>query len=148
MGSIPEELADTADFFDLLPDRNERIDALISIAERFRDVPAEIAARPYPESHRVRECESQAYVWAQARDDGTLQFHIAVENPQGFTAKAMAVIMAETLSGASLDQIAEVPLDIADRIFGGELSIRKSLGLSALVERIKQLACNKQESVG
>jgi cysteine desulfuration protein SufE len=140
MPEIPEKLANTLDTLDLISDRNERIQLLIDIAERFRDVPPRIAARPFPEECRVPACESEAYVWSEPRPDGTLDFHFAVENPQGISARAMAVILGDTLSGAPLDQVAAVPQDIVYRVFGRELSMGKSMGLMGMVSMINSLA--------
>jgi len=140
MPELPEKLASTLDVLDLVPDRTERIQLLIDIAERFRDVPPRIAHRPFPEDCRVPACESEAYVWGEPRPDGTLDFHFAVENPQGISAKAMAVILGDALSGAPLDQVAAVPQDVVYRVFGRELSMGKSMGLMGMVSMVNNLA--------
>jgi cysteine desulfuration protein SufE len=140
MPEIPAKLASTLETLDLITDRSERIQLLIDIAERFRDVPPRIAERPFPEECRVPACESEAYVWGEPRPDGTLDFHFAVENPQGISARAMAVILGDTLSGAPLDQVAAVPQDIVYRVFGRELSMGKSMGLMGMVSMINSLA--------
>jgi cysteine desulfuration protein SufE len=121
-------------------ERAERIDALISLAERFPGVPERVARRPYPAEHRVPGCESQAYVWSEERADGTLDFHFAVENPQGISAQAMAVILSDALSGAPLEAIAAVSSDVVERIFGRELSTGKSLGLSGMLQFVQREA--------
>jgi cysteine desulfuration protein SufE len=138
--ALPARLDELLGDLDLLADRSERIDALIGIANRFRDVPQRVAARPFAEEHKVPACESQAYVFAEPRPDGTLDFHFAVENPQGISAKAMAVILGETVSGAPLEEIAELPGDIVYRIFGRELSMGKSMGLMAMVSMVAHSA--------
>jgi len=138
--ALPARLDELLGDLDLLADRNERIDALIGIANRFRDVPQRVAERPFAEEHKVPACESQAYVFAEPRRDGTLDFHFAVENPQGISAKAMAVILGETVSGAPLEEIAELPGDIVYRIFGRELSMGKSMGLMAMVSMVAHSA--------
>lgn len=140
MPEIPAKLASTLDTLDLITDRNERIQLLIDIAERFRDVPPRVALRPFPEECRVPACESEAYVWGEPRPDGTLDFHFAVENPQGISARAMAVILGDSLSGAPLDQVAAVPQDIVYRVFGRELSMGKSMGLMGMVSMVNSLA--------
>lgn len=121
-------------------DRADRIQMLIDIAEKFRCVPPAIAARPYPQERRVPGCESEAYVWAEPRDDGTLDFYFAVENPQGISAMALAVILRDSLSGVSPEQIASIPADVVYRIFGRELSMGKSLGLMGMVNMVRAAA--------
>ena len=138
--ALPARLDELLGDLDRLADRSERIDALIGIANRFRDVPQRVAERPFGEEHKVPACESQAYVFAEPRRDGTLDFHFAVENPQGISAKAMAVILGETVSGAPLEEIAELPGDIVYRIFGRELSMGKSMGLMTMVGMVTGMA--------
>ena len=136
----PTRLARLLDDLALVGDRSERIEALIGVADRFRGVPERLASRPYPEERRVPACESEAYVWSEANPDGTLRFHFAVENPQGISARALAVILDETLSGAPLAEVAEVPADVVYRIFGNELSMGKSMGLMGMVSSVAQAA--------
>jgi cysteine desulfuration protein SufE len=139
MTEMPEKLAATVEALESL-DRGERIQWLIDVSERFRDVPPEIAHRPFPEDHRVPACESEAFVWGKQRPDGGLDFYFAVENPQGLSAKAMAVILQEGLAGATLDEAAAVPQDVIYRIFGNELSMGKSMGLMGMVSMVAHTA--------
>lgn len=140
MSALPGKLLQFLDDLDLVPDRAERIDALIGVAQRYRRVPEEIARPPFPQANKVPACESQAYVWPVPRPDGTLDFHFAVDNPQGISAMAMAAILAETLSGAPLAEVAAVPSDIVYRIFGRELSMGKSMGLMSMVTIVRAAA--------
>lgn len=140
MPEIPEKLANTLDALSMVPDRNERIQLLIDIAGKFQDVPPQVATRPFPEENRVPACESEAFVWGKRRPDGRLDFHFAVENPQGISAKAMAVILKDSLSGQPLDQVAAVPQDVVYKVFGNELSMGKSMGLMSMVGMVKTLA--------
>jgi cysteine desulfuration protein SufE len=121
-------------------DRDARIRLRIDLAERFHPAPAWTAARPYPEEHRVPGCESQAFVWAEANPDGTLQFHFAIENPQGISAKALAVVLCRTLAGAHPAEAAEVPPEMVVALFGEELSLGKSLGLTNMIHMVRALA--------
>lgn len=145
MPEIPEKLSNTLDTLSLVSDRSERIQLLIDIAERYREVPPRIAQRPFPEEHRVPACESEAYVWGEPRPDGTLDFHFAVENPQGISARAMAVLLGDALSGAPPVQVAAVPQDIVYRVFGNELSMGKSMGLMGMVSMITNMARKQAE---
>ena len=142
-----EKLEEVVELLGMLPDRADRIQMLIDTARRFRDVPPEVARRPFSEDHRVPACESEAFFWAVPQDDGTLKFHFAVENPQGISAKAMAVILDETLSGQPLDEVAAVRQDVVYDVFGRELSMGKSMGLMSMVAMVatsakKALAVN------
>jgi cysteine desulfuration protein SufE len=145
MAAVPEKLNDTLETLDLIADRSERIQTLIDISSRFEEVPPRLARRPFPEENKVPACESEAYVFGEARPDGTLDFHFAVENPQGISAKAMAVLL-DTLSGAPPEQVAEIDQDIVYRVFGRELSMGKSMGLMGMVSMVKNMARKYAES--
>jgi cysteine desulfuration protein SufE len=69
-----------------------------------------------------------------------------VENPQGISAKAMAVILDETLSGAPPEQVAEVSPEIVYQVFGRELSMGKSMGLMSMVGMVSALAKRHAEA--
>ena len=133
MDNVPEPLSKMLGELDSL-DRVERAYYLLELSDEFAEVPGEIATRPFPEDRRVPKCESEAFVWAQEQDDGTLKFHYAVENPLGISARAIGVILDETMSGQPLDQVANVSPDIVHRIFGRQLSMGKGEGLAAMVE--------------
>ncbi len=138
--TLPPRLAETVELLALLPGRDDRIQALIDVAERFRDVPERVARRPFPAAAKVPACESEAYVFAEARPDGALDYHFAVENPQGISAKCLAVILGETLSGVPPEEVARVPGDLIYDLFGRELSMGKSMGLAGMVHMVTAAA--------
>jgi cysteine desulfuration protein SufE len=148
---LPEKLEQLLTTIESL-DRAERIQLLVDMARRHGAVPEEVARRPYPAERRVPGCESEAYLWTKPRPDGTLTYFFAVENPQGVSAKALAAILANALSGVPLESVAEVPADIVYRLFGPELSMGKSLGLMGMVNAVraearKQLAVQGRAGV-
>lgn len=148
MAAPPAKLTELLETLEMVSDRNDRIDLLIGVADRFHPVPERIATRPFGEEHKVPACESEAYVWAEKREDGTLKFHFAVENPQGISAKAMAVILDETLSGAPPREVATVEGDVVYQIFGNELSMGKSMGLMGMVAMVQASARKLAEGRG
>ena len=103
-------------------------------------MPREIAARPFPKSHQVPQCESDAYVWARRQSDGTLKLYFAVENPSGVSAKALAAILDKTLSGLPASEIAQVNTDIVEKIFRQNISMGKGIGLMSMVQAVATLA--------
>lgn len=135
MTRLEQFLADLAMF----SDHAERIQVLISIGERFEPAPPDVAAKPYDESHRVPGCESEAFVWATG-SPASVQLHYAVENPQGISAMALAVILKENLDGESAATIAGVSEDLVTTIFGRELSMGKSMGLTGMVRMTREWA--------
>jgi cysteine desulfuration protein SufE len=137
---MPRKLQDLLETFDMFPDPSDRTNLLLSYADQFREVPPEVAKRPFPESHHVPQCESDAYVWALKQPDGTLTLHFAVENPSGVSARALAAIMDRTLSGEQASEIATVSCDIVERIFRQNISMGKGMGLMAMVNAVQSLA--------
>ena len=89
MPEYPEKLQALLDVFAGVTDTHERTQLLLDYAKRFKEVPPEVATRPFAKDHLVPHCESEAYVWAAPNADGTLKLHFAVENPSGVSAKAL-----------------------------------------------------------
>ena len=141
-GAPRAEIPELDDLVEMLSglDRSGRIEALIALAEGYREVPARVAARPFPEANKVPACESQAYVFTEPRADGSLDLFFAVENPQGISAKALAAILARTLSGVAPAAVAAVPVEVVEQLFGRELSMGKSLGLSGMLLAVQRAA--------
>ena len=134
--TLPPGLAEVvAEFADL--DRGLRSEMLIEYADQFDDVPAAVATRPFPPGNRAPRCESDAYVFPVERPDGTLDLHFAVENPQGLSAKAWAVILAGACAGQPLEVVAAVPQDVIFKIFGRDLSMGKGQGLIGMLELVQ-----------
>ena len=91
----------------------------------------------------MTRCESEAFVWAEDRPDGTQDYWFAVENPQGLSAKAWAVIMQQTLSGQPPEVVAQVPPDVIFDLFGKELSMGKGQGLMGMLDHVNVAARRK-----
>ena len=137
---FPAKLQQVLDTFDMFPDQSDRTNMLLSYADQFREVPREVATRPFAKSHQVPQCESDAYVWAMKQPDGSLKLHFAVENPSGVSAKALAAILERSLSGLPPEQIARIDASIVERIFRQNISMGKGLGLMSMVEAVRALA--------
>lgn len=137
---FPAKLQQVLETFDMFPDQSDRTNMLLSYADQFKEVPPPIATRPFDKSHQVPQCESDAYVWALKRPDGTMTLHFAVENPSGVSAKALAAILERSLSGLPPEQIARIDTSIVERIFRQNISMGKGLGLMSMVEAVRALA--------
>lgn len=148
MAEYPEKLQELVADFASITDRNERVELLIEMADRFPEVrvPESISARPHPEENHVQFCESEAYVWALDNPDGTLKFYFDVLNPQGLSAMAMAVALDETLSGQPLQKVATVQNDIVLKLFGQEISMGKGQGLMGIVSMVRYEAEKRLKS--
>jgi cysteine desulfuration protein SufE len=138
--TLPEKLEQVLETFDMFPDQSDRTSMLLSYADQFKDVPPAIATRPFDKAHQVPQCESDAYVWAMKKPDGTLDLHFAVENPSGVSAKALAAILQKSLSGEPAEAVARVDCSIVERIFRQNISMGKGMGLMAMVNAVQSLA--------
>ena len=134
-----DKLQQTIDMFQMF-DPADRTSMLLSYADQFKEVPASIATRPFPRSHQVPQCESDAYVWALKQPDDTMKLYFAVENPSGVSAKALAAILDKTLSGLPASEIATVNCDIVEKIFRQNISMGKGMGLMSMVNAVQALA--------
>lgn len=138
MSDVPQKLSELLETLSMFPDENQRIDLLISYADNFNTVPEEIAQKPYPDENKVPFCESGAYVWVKKNTDDTLKFYFAVENPNGISAKALAVILDKTLSGEKPEVLIKLSDDLVYEIFGQGLSMGKNMGLTGMIQMIKR----------
>jgi cysteine desulfuration protein SufE len=137
--TLPGKLQQLVDLFEMF-DESDRTNMLLGYADQFKEVPPEVASRPFPTSHQVPQCESDAYVWAMKHPDGTLTLYFAVENPSGVSARALASILEKTLSGLPASEIARVTPDLVERIFRQNISMGKGVGLMSMVQAVQALA--------
>ena len=146
MADLPPKLQEYLDDFGFVTSREERVDFLIDIADEFEPVPASVASKPYDEAQRVIGCESEAFVWALDREDGTLDFYFDVLNPQGLSAMAMSAILDRACSGAPREQVAAINGEVVFTFFGRDISMGKGRGLTELVNAVVYQARQRLKS--
>lgn len=127
------------EMLDSFHDRSDRIQFLIDLADSFLPTSR---PRPYEESHRVPGCESEVFLWVN-RLGSVYETDVAVENPQGVSAMAMAALLQQVLPELNADEIKALPEDLVYRVFGSELSMGKSLGLVNMLKFTKHLAARQ-----
>jgi cysteine desulfuration protein SufE len=138
MKVLPVKLKDFMNIMASIEDRQDRMNLLIDYAEKFIEVPEEIATRPFPRERAVPFCESEAYVFSRLNKKNTINFYYAVENPQGISAKALCAIFESTLEEESPETILNIPNDIILEIFGHELSMGKNMGLTGILQMMQR----------
>jgi cysteine desulfuration protein SufE len=141
---IPQALRDLLEELRDIDDTYLRSELLIEYGAGFQEVPERIASRPFPEVNKVPGCESEAYVFCERSPDATIVFYFAVENPQGISAKALASILGNTLSGAPLSEVKNISEEIAYIIFGRGLSMGKGLGLTSMIRMVRDIAVREE----
>lgn len=142
MADYPPKLLEALDDFSFITTRTDRQEYLIQLADEFDKVKVaeRIATQPYDEAHRVPSCESDAFVWWEKNEDGTLQYYFDVLNPQGLSAMAMAVILGDACSGVPLEQVVTIKEEIVFDFFSKNISMGKGQGLMGIVSMVKAAA--------
>ncbi len=123
---MPPRLQEMLDDLAMFPDRADRIEALIALSREYKHPTADEV--PRTEKARVPGCESEVFMGL----DGP-RFRFAVDNPQGVSAMALASLLEQGLEG----RVAEVPDEIVYEVFGRELSMGKSMGLTNMVRMVR-----------
>lgn len=127
-----------------LEEQDLRFEYLIELAGRFRPAGSPIANRPFGAEHKVPGCESEVYIWAELlpspNGERRFKFHFAVENPQGVSAKALAVILDENLSGCTAAEIQSADPAMVYDLFGRGLTMGKGQGLMGMIQMVRALA--------
>ncbi|MFM9873243.1 MAG: SufE family protein [Fimbriimonadaceae bacterium] len=131
-----QEFVENLSFID---DRAERIQILIELSRSYKAANQE---KPYPAENRVPGCESEVYTWLTLTPEGTLNLDIAVDNPQGISAMSLAALIASGLQNQLPTTANQLDEDLVYALFGKELSMGKSMGLTNLVRQIKAQAAN------
>ncbi|HEY9014393.1 MAG TPA: SufE family protein, partial [Gemmatimonadales bacterium] len=84
----------------------------------------------------VHECQTTVYLWTEVDPSGV---HIYADVPrESPTVRGFVALLALTLDGASPEAVAELPLDLLDRLGLSEaLGMTRTQGLTAILHRIK-----------
>jgi cysteine desulfuration protein SufE len=116
-------------------DRQERIDLLLDFAKSLPPLPERLVAHK-DASHRVEECQSPVYLFVELNNGEVSLFADApVEAP---TVRGFVSLLLEGLSGATVEDILQVPADLVDRCGLGEiLGMLRVRGLSGVLRRLK-----------
>lgn len=138
MNEYPGKLQSVIDELAFLEDQQDKMEFLIDFADKFEEVPEEIAKRPFHSDSKVPFCESEAYVFTTADKDNRLKFYFAVDNPNGVSAKALAGIFSTTLTGIKPEDVIKIPLDVVYKIFGQNLSMGKNMGLTGILQMMQR----------
>lgn len=127
---MPPKLQAMLDDLAMFPDRADRIEALIALSREY--VHPSAGEVPRTEEARVPGCESEVFMGLH---DG--RFRFGVDNPQGVSAMALARLLEEGLDSTPTR---ELPDDLVYEVFGRELSMGKSLGLTNMVRMVRDAA--------
>jgi cysteine desulfuration protein SufE len=116
-------------------DRQERIDLLLDFAKSLPPLPPRLIAHK-DASHRVEECQSPVYLFVELEGDRlSLHADAPVEAP---TVRGFVSLLLEGLSGATVEEVLQVPADLVERCGLGEiLGMLRVRGLTGVLRRLK-----------
>lgn len=127
------------DFFtewqDLEPD--ERLEALVELAEELPPLSPSHAAASHPSDCRVQECQTPVYLWV---DLVAGRVHLEADVPrQSPTVRGLVTLVVQGLEGASADEVLSMPDDLLIPLGLDEaLGMTRRQGLRGLVTRVKR----------
>jgi cysteine desulfuration protein SufE len=118
-------------------DRNTRLETLLDYSRKLRDLPPGLQAASDRESHRVTECQTPVFLWI-GREDGKIAMHAEVP-PESPTVRGFVSLLQHQLTGATQEQVAELPDDLLDQLALTEtLGMMRTQGLTAILGRVKR----------
>jgi cysteine desulfuration protein SufE len=117
-------------------DRQERIEILIDLAKGLPPLPDRLAAFK-DAAHRVEECQSPVFLIVELAPSRKVAIYAdaPIEAP---TVRGFVALLVEGLSGATVEEILQVPSDLVERIGLPEiLGMLRVRGLSGVLRRLK-----------
>lgn len=127
-----DEIAE--EFTDLTP--RERLELLLDFAEGLPELPEPLKAERDRGEHRVHECMTPVFLWV-SNEDGVVRIHGDVA-PEAPTVKGFVGILIDAFSGATPDEVLQVPSDVIRKLGLIEaLGMVRMRGLTAILNRIR-----------
>lgn len=109
---VPAKLAEFRDDFLDLPE-GDRLELLLEFSNELPPVPAHLA--DHPEMYeRVAECQSPVFINVELTD-GVVAMH-ATAPPEAPTTRGFASILAQGITGLSVDEVLAIPDDYPQTI--------------------------------
>lgn len=137
---MTERLDEVVDQFQML-EPDFRLQMLLEYSEKMPPLPAELHEAREKGLNRVEECQSPVYLWVNV-NDGEVELHADApeESP---TVRGFVSVLIDTLNGASPEEVAELPLDLLNRLgIAPLIGMTRTRGLTAILRRIKHDVAN------
>lgn len=116
-----------------------RLQWLLGHAKNFPSLPEELTEARDAGLNRVEECQTPLFLWVAVRN-GVVTLHADAPRDAP-TVRGFLGFLMEVLNGASAEEVAQIPLDLLDRMGLGEvLGILRTQGLGSVIRRIRAAA--------
>jgi cysteine desulfuration protein SufE len=118
-------------------DRSTRLETLLELALKLPALPPELREGSAREAHRVPECQTAVYLWAEVRDGAVrLAADVPRESP---TVRGFVSLLVHALDGAAPAEVAAVPDDLLHALrLDDALGMTRTQGLTAILRRVKR----------
>lgn len=133
---LPDSLTQIQDDF-LELDQRDRLVLLLEFANELPELPPRYAEHP-DLFERVEECQSPVYIFVEVDDDRIVHL-FATAPKEAPTTRGFASILAQGLSGLTVEQVLDVPDDFPNTIGLTEaVSPLRIRGMTAMLRRTKR----------
>jgi cysteine desulfuration protein SufE len=133
---LPESLAEIREDF-LALDRPDRLILLLEFANELPELPSRYADHP-DLLEQVVECQSPVFIFVEVSDDSIVTL-LATAPKEAPTTRGFASILAQGLSGLSVQEVLDVPDDFPNTIGLTEaVSPLRIRGMTAMLARTKR----------
>ena len=118
-------------------DRETRLETLLDYSKKLPPLPERFESEKELGRNRVDECQTSVYLWVEVEDG---RVHIYADVPrEAPTVRGFVSLLARTLEGQTPEVVAQLPLDLLDRLGLSEtLGMTRTQGLTAILHRIKK----------
>jgi cysteine desulfuration protein SufE len=118
-------------------DRQTRLETLLDYSKKLPPLPERYEAEKRLGHNRVDECQTEVYLWVEVDDQGV---HVYADVPrEAPTVRGFVSLLARTLEGQTPEAVADLPLDLLDRLGLSEtLGMTRTQGLTAILHRLKK----------
>ena len=138
---VPDTLAEIRDGFLETPEA-DRLLLLLEYSDELPEVSEEVANHPEM-CERVAECQSPVYIYVEVAD-GIVTMH-ATAPPEAPTTRGFASILAQGLTGLSVDEVLSVPADYPQSLgLTRAVSPLRIGGMTGMLMRAKKQVMQKR----
>jgi cysteine desulfuration protein SufE len=126
-------------------DRDTRLELLLDFANRLPPLPEKYREAVAQGVNRVHECQTPVYLFMEPVN-GSVEIHADVPR-EAPTVRGFLSLLIKGLKGATPEEVVAMPGDLLDRLQLSELlGMTRMQGLSAVVQRLKRMALQVNES--